>query len=281
MTNTSETSQPPPLYSLQYRTSRTVVDLGNGLCIGGDEIVIIAGPCAVESYEQTLKTAKHVKKSGVRILRGGAFKPRSSPYSFQGLGEEGLRILARVREETGLRVITEAMDCVEIDNVARYADIIQIGSRNMQNFSLLRAAGRAGKPVLLKRGASATLSEFLNAAEYILSNGNPHVILCERGIRTFDNHSRNTLDLGIIPVLRETTHLPVVIDPSHGTGRRSSVTPLARAAVAAGADGLIVEVHHKPKDALCDGDQSLAPKDFRALVEQCGTIAGALGKKLA
>ncbi len=277
---TNKSQAPPPLYSLEYKTSRTVVDLGDGLKIGGDEIVVIAGPCAVESHDQTLKTAKHVKAAGARILRGGAFKPRTSPYSFQGLGAEGLEILKRVREETGLRIITEAMDCEELVQVAACADIIQIGSRNMQNFSLLKAAGRLGKPVLLKRGASATLEEFLNAAEYILSEGNPNVILCERGIRTFDTHSRNTLDLNVIPVLKETTHLPVIIDPSHGTGRRTSVVPLARAALAAGADGLIVEVHHKPDLALCDGDQSLRPADFRMLMEQCRLIAQAVGRRI-
>ena len=276
-----DANQPPALFSREYKTSPTVVDLGDGIRIGGDDVVLIAGPCAVESYEQTVRTARHVLKAGCRILRGGAYKPRTSPYDFQGLGEEGLKILARVREETGLRIVTEAMDRESVDIVAKYADIIQIGSRNMQNFSLLRAVGKKGKPVLLKRGASATLDELLNAAEYILSNGNPNVILCERGIRTFDNHSRNTLDLNVVPVIRQRSHLPIIIDPSHGTGIRSSVTPLARAAIATGADGLIVEVHHKPTEALCDGDQSLPPKEFRHLVEQCGLIAEALGRRLA
>ncbi len=276
----SKKSLPPPLYSLEYKTSRTIIDLGDGIRIGDRGIIIIAGPCAVESHDQTLKTAKHVKAAGARILRGGAFKPRTSPYSFQGLGIEGLEILRRVREETGLKIITEAMDCEELGRVAETADIIQIGSRNMQNFSLLKAAGRAGKPVLLKRGASATLEEFLNAAEYILCSGNPDVILCERGIRTFDDHSRNTLDLNAVPVLRERTHLPVMIDPSHGTGRRTSVVPLARAGIAAGADGLIVEVHHKPAQALCDGDQSLHPREFRDLMSQCRLIAQAMGRDL-
>lgn len=278
---TSKGQEPPPLHSLEYKTSKTQVRVNGSVVIGGPEIVVMAGPCAVESHDQTLKTAKHVKAAGARILRGGAFKPRTSPYSFQGLGREALEILKRVRMETGLPIVTEAMDCEELEHVAACADIIQIGSRNMQNFSLLKAAGQAGKPVLLKRGASATLDEFLNAAEYILSAGNPNVILCERGIRTFDNHSRNTLDLNVVPVLKERTHLPVFIDPSHGTGRRSSVIPLARAGIAAGADGLIVEVHHKPDLALCDGDQSLRPADFRMLMDQCRQIAAAVGRSMA
>ncbi len=269
-----------PLYSLESHPSPSVVKVGEDVAFGGRQVTIIAGPCAVESREQTVETARHVRDAGMKVLRGGAYKPRTSPYSFQGLGREGLAILEAAKRETGLKIITEAMDVDEIARVAETADIVQLGSRNMQNFSLLKRAGQLRKPVLLKRGASATLDEFLLAAEYILSEGNPDVILCERGIRTFDNHSRNTLDLNIIPVLKEKTHLPVIVDPSHGTGRRGSVIPMARAAVAAGADGLIVEVHYDPASALCDGKQSLRPSDLRDLVRQCRGVAEAIGRTL-
>ncbi|MCU0722219.1 MAG: 3-deoxy-7-phosphoheptulonate synthase [Planctomycetes bacterium] len=270
----------PPLHSLERKPEPTVVDLGDGIAIGGTRVCVIAGPCAVESYEQTLEAARRVKAAGVRAMRGGAFKPRTSPYSFQGLGREGLGILARVKAETGLKIVTEAMDGDEIEAVAEVADMVQIGSRNMQNFSLLKKAGRVARPVLLKRGAAATLDEFLMAAEYVLDAGNPDVVLCERGIRTFDTHSRNTLDLNVLPVLRERTHLPVIIDPSHGTGRRGSVLPLSRASVAAGADGLLVEVHPDPDAALCDGDQSIRPEELAVLVDQCRAIARVLGRDL-
>lgn len=270
----------PPLWSLERKPEPTVVRLGNGVEIGGKRLCLIAGPCAVESYEQTLEAALSARDAGVRAMRGGAFKPRTSPYAFQGLGHEGLEILKRVKAETGLLIVTEAMDCDEMDAVASVADMVQIGSRNMQNFPLLRKAGGLRKPVLLKRGAAATLDEFLMAAEYVLAGGNSEVVLCERGIRTFDTHSRNTLDLNVLPVLRERTHLPVIIDPSHGTGRRSSVLPMSRAAVAAGCDGLLIEVHPHPDSALCDGDQSITPSELKTLVSQCQAVARAIGRDL-
>jgi 3-deoxy-7-phosphoheptulonate synthase len=241
--------------------------------IGGKAIVLVAGPCAVESEAQVMAIAEPIAKAGVRLFRGGAYKPRTSPYSFQGMGEPGLKILAKVRERFGLGIITEAVDNDSLDLVEQYADVIQIGARNMQNFSLLKRAGHSHKPVLLKRGMSATLDEFLMAAEYILSEGNYNVILCERGVRTFADHSRNTLDLTIIPAVKKRSHLPILVDPSHGTGVRHKVLPLSRAAVAAGADGLLVEVHHQPDKALSDGAQSILPDEFLALAGEIRQIA--------
>ncbi len=240
--------------------------------IGGSELAIIAGPCALENRDQVFAAAKAVAESGARFFRGGAFKPRTSPYAFQGLGQEGLEMLAEVRKEFGLNIVTEAMDEHGVDAVAKYGDCIQIGARNMQNFSLLKYVGRMRMPILLKRGLSATLDELLLAAEYIMAEGNPDVILCERGIRTFGNHSRNTMDLAIIPAVRRMTHLPIIVDPSHGTGHNYMVTPLARAGVAVGADGLIVEVHPYPAKALCDGAQALTPAQYIELVSQVRAI---------
>jgi len=267
------------LVSREVKPDDTVVTIG-GVPIGGETLAIVAGPCAVESLEQMLTVARGVKAAGAHILRGGAFKPRTSPYSFQGLGEEGLKILAAAREETGLPVVTEAMDLEGLDLVERYADAIQIGARNMQNFSLLKRAGRARKPVILKRGMSATLEEFLMSAEYILSEGNYQVILCERGVRTFSDFSRNTLDLAIVPAVKKISHLPIFVDPSHGTGRRDKVAPLSRASVAVGADGLMIEVHHDPDRALSDGPQSITPAMFEALVKDLRQIAPVLGRRL-
>jgi len=249
--------------------------------IGGDELTVIAGPCAIESREQAFAVAERVQKAGARFFRGGAYKPRTSPYSFQGLEVEGLKIMAEVRERLGLRIVTEAVDHESLEQVERYADVIQIGARNMQNFSLLKAAGKARKPVLLKRGMSATLEEFLMAAEYIMSEGNYNIALCERGVRTFADHTRNTLDLSIVPAVQRLSHLPILVDPSHGTGKRNKVTPMARAAVAAGANGLIVEVHNDPDHALSDGPQSILPDQFDQLLAECGQIAKMLGRKLA
>jgi 3-deoxy-7-phosphoheptulonate synthase len=273
-------SRPYKLVSREMQRQDTIVDLGPGLKIGGGHFVVIAGPCAVESEAQALTIARAVQAAGARIFRGGAFKPRTSPYSYQGLEEEGLKILARVRAETGMPVITEAIDHASLDLVEAYADIIQIGARNMQNFSLLRGAGKARRPVLLKRGLSATLDELLMAAEYILSEGNYRVILCERGIRTFADHVRNTLDLSVIPAVQRLSHLPILVDPSHGTGRREKVIPLSRAAVAVGADGLIVEVHHNPDEALSDGYQSIRPADFDRLMTEIRGIAAVLGRTI-
>jgi 3-deoxy-7-phosphoheptulonate synthase len=267
------------LVSREVKPDDTVVSIG-GVSIGGETLVIVAGPCAVESLEQMLTVARAVKAAGAHLLRGGAFKPRTSPYSFQGLGEEGLKILAAAREETGLPVVTEAMDLEGLDLVERYADAIQIGARNMQNFSLLKRAGRARKPVILKRGMSATLEEFLMSAEYILSEGNYQVVLCERGVRTFSDFSRNTLDLAIVPAVKKISHLPILVDPSHGTGRRDKVAPLSRASAAVGADGLMIEVHHDPDRALSDGPQSITPAMFEALVKDLRQIAPVLGRRL-
>jgi 3-deoxy-7-phosphoheptulonate synthase len=244
--------------------------------VGGKHIAMVAGPCAVETEEQCLAIAACVKKTGVRLFRGGAYKPRTSPYSFQGLGEAGLKILSKVRAKHGFGIITEAIDNESLDLVEEYADVIQIGARNMQNFSLLKRAGRAKKPILLKRGMSATLDEFLMAAEYILSEGNYNVMLCERGVRTFADHSRNTLDLTIVPAVKKRSHLPILVDPSHGTGRRHKVLPLSRAAVAVGADGLLVEVHHEPDKALSDGMQSILPEEFAVLADEVRQIAAVL-----
>ena len=260
-------SRPYKLVSREMKREDTVISLP-GLEIGRDRFVVMAGPCAVESETQALTIGRMVQAAGARIFRGGAFKPRTSPYSYQGLAEEGLKILAKVREETGLLIVTEAVDPCSLELVAKYSDIIQIGARNMQNFTLLRLAGQATKPVLLKRGMSATLEEWLMAAEYILSEGNPQVILCERGIRAIGEHARNLLDLATIPVVHKESHLPIIVDPSHAAGRRDLVPPLARAAVAAGCDGLIIEVHHEPEKALSDGAQSLYPNQFAVLMEE-------------
>ena len=265
--------------SREWQDEDTVISLPNGTKIGGLDLVLMAGPCSVENEREILDIAHRVKDVGATVLRGGAFKPRSSPYSFQGLGLQGLEFLARAREETGLAVVTEALDPDGVDLVVQYADIVQIGARNMQNYALLRRAGRAGKPVLLKRGMSATIDELLLAAEYILAEGNPDVILCERGIRSFDTHTRNLFDLAAIPVVKSLSHLPIIADPSHGTGIRSKVTPMGRAAVAAGADGLIVEVHHDPPRAMSDGAQSLYPDQFAKLVDEVRVIARAIGRE--
>jgi len=267
------------LVSREVKAEDTQVNIG-GITVGGARLAVVAGPCAVESREQTLTVARAVKQAGAHLLRGGAFKPRTSPYAFQGLGEEGLKLLAAAREETGLPVITEAVDVDGVDLVERYADAIQIGARNMQNFSLLRRAGKAGKPVILKRGMSATLEEFLMSAEYILAEGNYNVVLCERGVRTFSDFSRNTLDLSVVPAVKKISHLPILVDPSHGTGRREKVAPLSRAAAAVGADGVMVEVHNDPDRALSDGPQSITPDMFEALMRELRQIAPVLGRTL-
>lgn len=264
---TRSQSEPYKLVSRGARIDKTVVRIGN-VEIGNGDLTIIAGPCAVESREQLFTIASHMSQMGVRLFRGGAYKPRTSPYSFQGLGEEGLRMLAEVREQYGMLIVTEALCPDSIDKVERYADVIQIGARNMQNFSLLRRAGQARKPVLLKRGMASTLEEFLLAAEYILAEGNPDVILCERGIRTFADHARFTLDLAVIPAIQKLSHLPIIVDPSHAAGDSNRVIPLARASVAAGADGIMVEVHHQPAEALSDGPQALTPKMFRQMCDE-------------
>ncbi|MFV0390207.1 MAG: 3-deoxy-7-phosphoheptulonate synthase [Pyrinomonadaceae bacterium] len=260
-------TKPYKLISKTLRPERSIVKVGNAE-IGGDELAMIAGPCAVENRDQVFRVAEAIAESGARFFRGGAFKPRTSPYAFQGSGEDGLKILAEVREAFGLNIVTEAMDETGLKLVEQYGDCIQIGARNMQNFSLLKAAGRAKKPILLKRGLSATLDEFLLAAEYIMAEGNYNVILCERGIRTFATHARNTLDLSIIPAVQQATHLPIIVDPSHGTGRNYMVAPLAKAGVAVGADGLIIEVHGSPEEALCDGAQALLPDQFLELYSE-------------
>lgn len=269
----------PVLVGLKKNQETTIVKV-NGVEFGGSKIVIVAGPCAVESQEQLFETAKSVELNGANILRGGAFKPRSSPYSFQGLEEEGLKLLRQIRKVTGLPVVTEAMDTRQIELVAEYADMIQIGSRNMQNFPLLKEAGMCGKPVLLKRGMMATIEEFLNAAEYVLHHGNDQVVLCERGIRSFETSTRNTLDLSAVPMLKHVTHLPVIVDPSHGTGVRWMVPAMAKAAVAVGADGLIMEVHYNPEEALCDGEQSLSLDEFENLMSELPKIAEAVGRQI-
>jgi 3-deoxy-7-phosphoheptulonate synthase len=259
------------------KTEPSEVSVG-GIKIGPGEIVIIAGPCAVESYEQLHETALTVRKSGGLILRGGAYKPRSSPYNFQGLGSEGIKMLKEVSRETGMPFVTEVMDTRQVEFVAEHADMLQVGSRNMQNFVLLKEVGMQKKPVLLKRGMMSTIEEFLLAAEYILNQGNEQVILCERGIRTFETTTRNTLDLSAVPMLKHLSHLPVIVDPSHGTGHRWMVPAMAKAALAAGADGLIMEVHYKPEEALCDGHQSISPAEFSALMTDLGKIANAVGR---
>jgi 3-deoxy-7-phosphoheptulonate synthase len=270
--------KPFKLASREIHPLGSVIDVGGGVKIGGPGLAVMAGPCSVESERQILESAHAVKDAGAHILRGGAYKPRTSPYSFQGMEEDGLKLLARAREETGLPVVTEVVDPHDVEVVAEHADILQVGARNVQNFALLKRLGKVQKPVLLKRGMMTTLQEFLMAAEYILSEGNPNVILCERGIRTFETATRNTLDLNAIPVLKEWTHLPVIVDPSHGTGHWQYVTPMAFAGVAAGADGLMIEVHPDPAHALSDGGQSLKPKKFRALMEALRKFADAAGR---
>lgn len=271
---------PFKLVSREVKAEDTVVQVG-GLTLGGPELVVIAGPCAVESEEQLMRTAHHVRRAGARILRGGAFKPRSSPYSFQGLAEAGLKMLANARKETGLLIVTEAVNPTDVEVVSRYTDIIQIGARNMQNFSLLREAGESGLPVLLKRGFAATVEEWLMAAEYILATGNYQVILCERGIKTFETATRATLDISSIPLVKRLSHLPVLADPSHSGGDWRLVPALSKAALAAGADGLIVEVHCDPSRALCDGPQSLTPTNFHHLMEELSLLSTALGRTLS
>ncbi len=270
---------PFKLASRDFRKENSSFSI-NGSQIGGKKIIMIAGPCAVESREQLIESALAVKKAGAVALRGGAFKPRTSPYSFQGLGEEGLKILAEARDIVGLAIVTEVIAPEQVSLVAQYADVLQVGSRNMQNYALLNAVGESHKPVLLKRGLSSTIEEFLNAAEYILSHNNPRVILCERGIRTFETYTRNTLDINAIPVLKSLSHLPVVVDPSHGTGKREYVAAVSRAAIAAGADGLIVEVHPDPENALSDGAQSLRPQEFENLMAELRPVAEAVGRCL-
>ncbi|TFH20453.1 MAG: 3-deoxy-7-phosphoheptulonate synthase [Bacteroidia bacterium] len=272
-------SNDPDLVRRSAKPEGTIVNI-NGVKIGGEAIVVMAGPCAVESEEQLAETARLVAASGASLLRGGAFKPRTSPYSFQGLGVQGLEMLARASKATGLSVVSEVMDTRQVETVARYVDILQIGSRNMQNFPLLKEAGISNMPILLKRGMMATLDEYLNAAEYILSHGNPNIILCERGIRTFETSTRYTLDLNAIPMLKQRTHLPVIVDPSHGTGIRSLVPTMAKASIAAGADGLLIEVHYHPEEALCDASQSLFPEDFDILMKDLEKVAEAIGRRI-
>jgi len=269
-------SDPYKLTSWNFKQDKTVIDLGDGVKVGGDEMTIMAGPCSVENREQILKTAEVVKAGGAKILRGGAFKPRTSPYSFQGLGEKGLKLLAEARDKTGLKIITELMDIEHMDVVCEYTDIIQIGARNMQNYALLKELGKADKPVMLKRGMAATIKEWLLAAEYIMNSGNHDVILCERGVRTFGEETRNTMDLSSIPLVQQLSHLPVIADPSHGTGRWELVIPVARAAAAVGADGIMVEVHPNPENALSDGHQSLKPEKFQLMMDEINAISNSL-----
>jgi len=274
-------TQPYKLASRQFKPEGTIVNLGRGVSLGGNDIVIMAGPCSVESREQINAVAESVAKSGAKILRAGAFKPRTSPYAFQGMGEEGLKLMKEAAEKTGLFTVSEVMDPSQIQMMSGYVDIFQVGARNMQNYHLLRALGEVRKPVLLKRGMSATMEELLLSAEYILAGGNYDVILCERGIRTFETYTRNTFDIAAIPVIKKLSHLPMIGDPSHGTGRRDKVVPMARAAVAAGADGLIIEVHNDPDHALSDGAQSLDPAQFEQLMKELRMIAPAIGRKIA
>lgn len=271
--------KPYKLASRDFKPADSVIRVA-GTCIGAKEVAVIAGPCSVETEEQLLTTAEAVKSAGATLLRGGAFKPRTSPYTFQGLGEDGLKLLAKAREKTGLGIVTEVMETAEVDLVAEYADMVQVGARNMQNTKLLRTLGKIRKPVLLKRNFSATLNEFLMSAEYILSGGNDQVVLCERGIRTFVEYTRNTLDLNVVPAVKQLSHLPIIVDPSHGTGRHDLVLPMSRAAIAAGADGLIVEVHPNPAEAFSDGDQSVTPEVFRQLMKEVKPIALAVGRKM-
>ena len=267
------------LVSRDFHPQDTIIDV-DGVKIGGSEIVVMAGPCAVENLEQLREAAAAVKKSGAKILRGGAYKPRTSPYDFQGLGEEGLKLLRQVADEFDMKVVTEVVDREDISLMENYADILQVGARNMQNFQMLKALGKCKKPVMLKRGLSATISEWLNAAEYIMTGGNENVMFCERGIRTYETFTRNTLDLSAVAAVKELSHLPIVVDPSHGTGRRPMVAPMARAAIAAGADALMIEVHPHPEIALSDGNQSLTPEDFQKLMANLGEIAKAVGKTI-
>jgi 3-deoxy-7-phosphoheptulonate synthase len=274
-------SKPYKLVSRDVKEDDTIITFpGTNATVGGRDLAVIAGPCSIESREQAFAAAEQVAKAGAQFFRGGAYKPRTSPYAFQGLGEEALKIMVEVRERFGLRIVTEAIDNEALELVDHYADVIQIGARNMQNYSLLKAAGRKRKPVLLKRGLAATLEEFLMAAEYVMSEGNYQVILCERGVRTFADHTRNTLDLSIVPAVQRLSHLPIIVDPSHGTGKRNKVIPLARAAVAVGADGLIVEVHHAPDKALSDGAQSIYPEQFVQLMDECSQIATVLRRNI-
>ena len=272
-------TEPYKLASRSFKAEDTVIPVGD-LRIGGDEVIVMAGPCSAETEEQVQSTAAAVKRAGAKVLRGGAFKPRSSPYSFQGLGEEGLRMLRSAADAHDLKLITEVMDISQIEVIDKYADIFQVGARNMQNFTLLRELGRTRKPVMLKRGIAATVEEWLLSAEYVLSGGNGNVMLCERGIRTFETATRNTLDISAIPIVKELSHLPVIVDPSHGTGRRDKVAPLARAAAAAGADGLIIEVHCDPDHALSDGAQSMFPVQFERLMAELRIIAPAIGRSI-
>ena len=274
-------SHPFKLASRNFRPEGSIVELGKGVSIGGVEVIVAAGPCAVESAEQIGEIAERVARAGAKLLRGGAFKPRSSPYSFQGLGEQGLKLLREAADKNGLLVVSEVMDPSQIEMMLSYVDVMQVGARNMQNYHLLRALGEGSKPVLLKRGMSATIEELLLSAEYIMSGGNYNVMLCERGIRTFDTYMRNTMDIAAIPVIKHLSHLPVVADPSHGTGRRDKVPPMARAAVAAGADGLLIEVHQDPERALSDGAQSMYPEHFAQLMDEMRVIAPAVGRRIA
>ena len=274
-------TKPYKLASRDVKQEDTVIRFtGTDAAIGGHELAIIAGPCSIESREQAFAIAEQVATAGAQFLRGGAYKPRTSPYAFQGLGLDALKIMAEIREKFGLRIVTEALDYETLELVAEWADVVQIGARNMQNFSLLKQAGRLRKPVLIKRGLSATLEEFLMAAEYVLSEGKYQVILCERGVRTFSDHARNTLDLSVVPAIKRVSHLPIMVDPSHGTGRRDCVLPMARAAVASGADGIIVEVHHQPENALSDGPQSIYPAQFEKMMSEIELIAPVVGRAL-
>jgi 3-deoxy-7-phosphoheptulonate synthase len=274
-------SAPYKLAARNFRPEGTVVKLPNGVTVGGEQVVVMAGPCSVESREQLFTTAEIVSKAGAKVLRGGAFKPRSSPYSFQGMGEDGLKLLREAGDKYGLLVISEVMEISQIELMMPYVDILQIGARNMQNFNLLRELGKVRKPVLLKRGIAATIEEMLLSAEYVMSGGNYDVILCERGIRTFETYTRNTMDISAIPVSKKLSHLPITADPSHGTGRRDKVAPMARASVAAGADALLIEVHHDPEKALSDGAQSLFPAQFEKLMQELRIIASAVGRTIA
>jgi 3-deoxy-7-phosphoheptulonate synthase len=273
-------SKPYKLVSREFKKEQSIVSIGKNVKIGGKQIIVVAGPCSVDTRENLLENAREVKKAGGHLLRGGAFKPRSSPYSFQGLGEKGLELLAEARKLTGLPIVTEVMDPRQVETTCRYADVLQIGARNAQNFDLLKEVGMVKKPVVLKRGMSTTIEEWLMAAEYILAKGNPDVILCERGIRTFETATRNTLDLSAIPVVRHLSHLPILVDPSHGLGVRDYIIPMARAAVAAGADGIMVETHPRPGEALSDGHQAMLPVQFHQMIKDLRAIAEAIGRTL-
>ena len=273
-------TRPYKLSGRDFKHEDTVIPIGH-YRLGGPDLIVIAGPCAVESEEQMMRIAHAVKKAGAQMLRGGAFKPRTSPYAFQGLGKKGLQLLAKARKATGMPIVTEVLDQRSLEDVAEYTDVLQVGARSMQNFALLKDIGKLRKPVMLKRGLSATLDEWLMSAEYLLSEGNKDVFLCERGIRAFSDHARNTLDLNVVPAVKELSHLPIIVDPSHATGVRARVAPMARAAVAAGAHGLMIEVHDRPDQALCDGPQALHPDDFAVLMRDIAAIAAALGRGLA